>query len=244
MPTDVISRRLGGHGVKPLLLVLPLVCASPAAAQLSGSLSFRSDDRFRGHSLSEGRPTLSLDLSYDHPSGIYFDLAVRGVASRYSGPQLLSVEENFGFARRIRPEMSIDLGVTNADYTTYYNGRRAAHYQEYYVGLTTKRLSAHIHYSPKYFGLPASTLYGDVDGAVPLTGKLRLTGHVGVLRQLTGATLGVTGRTHYDYRIGTALALGPFDMSLDWTGGGPGGDYYDGRIHSRDALVVGVGFSF
>jgi len=79
-----------GRGAKTLLLAVAFGCASPAAAQLSGSLSFRTDDRFRGHSLSQGQPTLALDLSYDHPSGLYLDVVVRGVATHHAGPQLLA----------------------------------------------------------------------------------------------------------------------------------------------------------
>jgi uncharacterized protein (TIGR02001 family) len=226
------------------VLAVALGCATPAAAQFSGSLSVRSDDRFRGHSLSQGRPTIALDLSYDHPSGFYANILLRSMLAHRSGPELLSVEENIGFAREIHPNLSIDVGAINLDYTKYYNGIRRAHYQEYYAGIITRRFSAHIHYSPRYFGLPAETLYGDVDGAIPLTEKWRLTGHVGVMRQVGGATLGLTGRTHYDYRIGAAVRCGPIDLLVEWTGGGPGHDYYAHEIHSRNALVVGANLSF
>jgi uncharacterized protein (TIGR02001 family) len=222
-----------------------LGCATPAAAQFSGSLAIHSQDRFRGHAVSQGRPTMALDLSYDHPSGVYVDVIIRGVLARHEGPKLLAVEENIGFAKQIRADMSFDLGMTNSDYSKYYNGFRTAHYQEYYVGILTKRISAHLHYSPKYFGIPNyPTLYGDIDGAIPLTDKWRLTGHVGVLQQVGGRTLGPTGRTHYDYRIGGAVRLGAFDFLLEWTGGGPGKTYYDHRLHSKNALVAGLTYTF
>lgn len=227
------------------MLAVALGCATPAAAQFSGSVSIRSEDRFRGHSVSQGRPTLALDLSYDHPSGLYADVIVRGVLAHHDGPELLAVEENVGFAKQLRANLSIDVGLTNSDYSKYYNGLRTAHYQEYYVGIVTKRVSAHIHYSPKYFGLhDYATLYGDIDGAIPLTEKWRLTGHAGVLRQVGGRTLGPTGRTHYDYRIGAAVRVGAFDLLVEWTGGSPGRDYYNGHLHSKNALVAGATFTF
>ena len=227
------------------MLAVVLACATPAAAQFSGGLSIRSDDRFRGRSLSQGRPTMALNLSYDHPTGLYLDVVVRGMLSRHSGPELLSVEENIGFAKQIRPNLSIDLGVTNSDYTRYYNGMRTAHYQEFYVVVITKEISAHLHYSPKYFGIDNyPTLYGGLDGAVPVTDKWRLTGHVGVLQQVGGRTLGTTGRTHFDYRMGGAVRCGPIDLLVEWTGGGPGRDYYAGKFHSKNALVVGANLTF
>jgi uncharacterized protein (TIGR02001 family) len=227
------------------VLAVALGWATPAAAQFSGSLSIRSEDRLRGHAVSQGRPTMALDLSYDHPSGFYVDLIVRGVLARHEGPKLLAVEENFGFTKQIRPDLSLDIGLTNSDYSKYYNGLRTAHYQEYYVGIVAKRLSAHLHYSPKYFGLhDYPTLYGDIDGALPLTDKWRLTGHVGVMQQVGGPTLGTTGRTHYDYRLGGAVRLGAFDLLVEWTGGGPGKTYYDHHLHSKNALVAGATFIF
>jgi uncharacterized protein (TIGR02001 family) len=227
------------------VLAAALGWATPAAAQFSGSLSIRSQDRFRGQAVSQGRPTIALDLSYDHPSGFYVDVIVRGVLARHADPELLAVEENVGFAKEFRPNMSVDVGLTNSDYSKYYNGFRTAHYQEYYVGIVTKQVSAHVHYSPRYFGLhDYATLYGDVDGAVPLTEKWRLTGHVGVMQQVGGPTLGISGRTHYDYRIGGAVRVGAFDFLVEWTGGGPGRTYYDGRFHSKNALVAGATFTF
>jgi uncharacterized protein (TIGR02001 family) len=226
------------------VLAVALGCATPAAAQFSGSLSISSDDRFRGHSLSQGRPTVALGLSYDHVSGLYFNLLVRGVLARHTEPELLSVEENIGFARQVSPHLSIDVGAINLDYTKYYNGLRTAHYQEYYAGIIAKGISAHVHYSPRYFGWHAATIYGDVDGALALTGRWRLTGHVGLLHQLSGATIGTNGRTNYDYRIGTAVRCGAVDFQLEWTGGGRGHDYYANEVHSRDALVAGATLSF
>jgi uncharacterized protein (TIGR02001 family) len=245
LPTGAISLRHRGAIAIPLLLAAMLGCATPAAAQFSGSLAIRTDDRFRGRSLSQGRPTMALNLSYDHPTGLYLDVVVRGMLARHEGPQLLSVEENFGFAKQIRPNLSIDVGVTNSDYTKYYNGLRSAHYQEFYVGVITKEISAHLHYSPRYFGIDDySTLYGGLDGAVPLTERWRLTAHVGVLQQVGGRTLGTSGRTHFDYRLGAAVRFGPIDLLVEWTGGGPGRDFYAHKYHSKNAVVAGANLSF
>ena len=229
---------------RPLVLAVALGCATPAAAQFSGSLSIRSEDRLRGHSVSEGRPTMALDLSYDHPSGFYLDVIVRGVLARHEAPRLLAAEENFGFAKQLRSNLSIDIGLTNSDYSKYYNGLRTAHYQEYYVGIITKQLAAHIHYSPRYFGLRVATLYGDVDGAIPLNEKWRLTAHLGVMWQLSGDTPANIGRTHYDYRVGAAVRCGAVDLFAEWTGGGPDHDYYAHEVHSRNALVAGATLTF
>jgi len=48
-----------------------LAFSGASNAQFGASLGVESDARFRGISLSGGRPDLRLSLSYDHASGVY-----------------------------------------------------------------------------------------------------------------------------------------------------------------------------
>src|SRR5215468_4243490 len=59
--------RLGLAGAS--IVIAAALHAAPARAQVGVSLSADSDHRFRGVSLSDGRPVVSLSLSYDHDSG-------------------------------------------------------------------------------------------------------------------------------------------------------------------------------
>src|SRR5436190_194451 len=62
-----------------------LLTASPATAQAGVAVSIFSDDRFRGYSLSDGRPVGILDLSYDAANGLYGALSGSVVATRHDG---------------------------------------------------------------------------------------------------------------------------------------------------------------
>ena len=48
-----------------------LCTASDAHAEFGGSVSLNSDARYRGHSMSDEQPALSVDANYDDPSGVY-----------------------------------------------------------------------------------------------------------------------------------------------------------------------------
>lgn len=217
---------------------------APAAAQLGGSISFQTDDYFRGYSLSEGRPVATLDLAYDDDSGLYLAVAATGVATHHSGVKLLGFNENIGFARKIGTGPAIDVGFTNTNYNDYYSGGTKADYREVYAGLITDHISAHIHYSPHYFRSGVSTLYVDADGVLRPLPLWRLTGHVGVLTQLDGPRAPGEAHTHYDWKLGVGRRLGPFDLQLAWTDGTPGPDYYAGEPHHRGTFIFGISYAF
>ncbi|WP_019833524.1 TorF family putative porin [Sphingomonas sp. PR090111-T3T-6A] len=225
-------------------MLLAAGAATPAAAQLGGTISFQTDDYFRGYSLSEGRPVATLDLAYDDASGLYLAGAATGVATRHSGVKLLGFSENIGFARKIGTGPVIDVGFTNTNYEEYYSGGTTADYREVYAGLITDHLAAHVHYSPHYFRGGVSTLYVDTDGVLRPFPFWRLTGHFGVLTQLDGPRAPGEPHTHYDWKLGAGRRLGPLDLQLAWTDGSPGPDYYAGEPRHRGTLVFGMSYAF
>lgn len=218
--------------------------ATPACAQLGGSISFQTDDYFRGYSLSEGRPVATLNLSYDAPSGLYGTGTVTAVATRQSGIKLLGFQENVGFARRIAAGPIIDVGFTNASYSEYYSGGRDADYREVYAGLITDHIATHLHYAPHYFRGGISTLYVEADGVLHPLRLWRLTGHIGVLKQLDGPHMRYDRHPHYDWRLGLGRRVGPFDLQLAWADGAPGPDYYAGERHRRGAITFAISYAF
>ncbi len=224
---------------------LALLCgATPAAAQLAGSVSIQSDDRFRGRSLSEGRPVATLDLSYDMAAGFYLGGAVTAVATRHDGVRVLGFQENAGYAWKTAAGPVIDLGVANANYTEYFSGGTSADYTELYAGLITGPIASHIHFSPNYFRHGVSTVYLETDGAARIAPRWRLNGHVGLLVQTGGPLAAMSRRSHYDWRVGIAHQIGRFNLQASWSGGGPDRDYYASDTHSRDAFVFGLTCAF
>ena len=220
--------------------------AFPAAAraQVAGSINLETDYRLRGYSLSAGRPTATAQIGYDHRSGLYVNAAATGVARR-DEPALLGHQVNAGFARQLGPTWSIDAGLLRSDYRPRYRGGPALHYTEAYVGLTVRRITARLSYSPHYFYKDTETLYGEVGAAVQPSPKWRLNAHVGALVYLrTPAYYYTKPPTKYDWRLGASRQFGQFEVHAALSGGWPGKEYYGGKPRDRTALTAGASWNF
>jgi uncharacterized protein (TIGR02001 family) len=226
-----------------LLISAGISLAGTAQAQVAGSISIESDYRFRGRSLSSGQPVATASLDYDDASGFFIDGSITGVLGG-DRPGLLGVQGNIGYATRLSSKLSMDVGVLRSQYTPSYTGDRATHYTELYLGIIRRSLSSRVYFSPDYFRGGASTLYGEIEGAIEPAKDWHLTAHVGGLIYLNRPTPYANWRNQHDWRVGVSRQLGAFDVHLNLSGGGPGHDYYSGRPRRRTALVVGATRSF
>jgi len=222
------------------LLPLALCCAeTPAAAEIGASVSVSSQARFRGYSLSSGRPVAALALSYDDAGGFYAGGSATAVATAHSGARFLGVQGNVGYARRLESGATLDVGVDRSEYSEYFSAGRNAGYTEVYVGLITPNVSSHIYYSPNYFGFGYSTFYGEIDGILRPSPNWRLNAHIGTIVRTDGER-----KPGYDWRLGISTQTGGVDWQLALSGGGPKPDFYNERRHSRTALSVGATYAF
>ena len=246
------ARRACAHRLEPaawaapllptLVILLALLAASPARAQFAGRVSLMSDDRFRGRSLSQGRPALSLDLSYDAAGG-YAGVTATGVDTAHSGVEWLGGQVYAGYVRTLAPGRALDLGLTHSSYSEYYGRGGGAAYTEAYFGLIAEHVSSHLYYSPDYFGHGAATLYGEVDGVISPAPRWRATAHLGLLERVGGRPGAIRGG-EYDWRLGLGTTVRGFEAQLAWTGLGPRSDYYGGREEGREALVFVLARNF
>jgi uncharacterized protein (TIGR02001 family) len=230
--------------IRSILFAAALSFTSPAAAQIGASVSIFSDDRFRGYSLSGGRPVGVFDLSYDAPNGVYAALSGSAVATRDEGLQPLGLQLNGGYAKRLSSGLTVDVGVVHSNYSRYSNRIARPSYTELYAGLAGKILSSRISLSPDYLKPDAWTVYGEVDANVPAGKKLRVTGHVGLLTPLDRSGYsGDTLRPELDWRLGLARDLGPVTLSVAWTGISRNRDLDQERSYGRHALIFGITYA-
>ena len=225
-------------------MALAALAPARAAAEVRTTVAIASDQRFRGRSVSEGRPTASLDVSYDAPGGAYVGVTGTLVAARHDGVRPLTVQEYAGYVTRLPAGPSLDLGVTHANYSEYYGGRRAAQYTELYAGVITQRLASHVYYSPDYFGHGYATVYGELDTAVRPARGWRLSAHAGVLTIVSGRAPADYRPTQYDWRLGLATSLRSVEVEFSWSGAGPDRDYYDGEPRPRSGPSLRLSRSF
>ncbi len=227
-------------GSGALALTLLLSVGAPARAQVGLSATVESNDILRGLSLSDGRPTLSLSLSYDDPTGVYGGLTLSGVDTRRAGPRPLGYVAYAGYAGRLNAGASWEVGVTHSDVSVYLDRKYAASYTEIYGGFTKGDLSVHLFYSPKYIGENASTLYLDVDGSYHPADHWRLFGHVGVLTPLASGGPLYDDRARLDLRAGVAREFRHFELHLAGVASAPAAVYPLEHRQARASLVVGA----
>ena len=225
-----------------VLTMLPLYLSTPAKAQISVSTSLESDYRFRGISLSNGRPALTASIAYDDSSGAYLGASAIAQDTAHAGVQMLGYVEYIGFATPKRGGVALDFGVNNETLTAYADREYVLRYTEAYVGLTSSNISAHVYYSPNYFRAGASTLYADVDGAFRPAAHWRLFGHVGVLTPTGPADVQTNRRERYDLRAGVAREFQRSEVDLAWTATSP--SPLNQTLPSRGALVVSASYFF
>jgi uncharacterized protein (TIGR02001 family) len=214
-----------------------------------------SDYRFRGLSLSNGRPVLGLGFAYDHPSGAYAGATALGQDTADHGLRMLGYMEYGGYAFRLNATgPSLDVGVDNETFTEYVSGREyPLAYSEVYAGASFAGLSSHVYYSPNYFRSGASIVYASVEAAYRPKDNWSLTAHGGVATPI-GPYVGINGRERYDLRLGVSRKFRNIEAHVAWTGYWPtpstaGAAVYrptDSRavVPSRPAFVVGASVGF
>jgi len=209
-------------GVAFFLLALP-TCAG---AQVGISASLASDARLRGLSLTDDSAALALNLSYDHPSGVYAGGGLLGRAGfaaddRSGDHRYVGHNEYLGFTGPLGSDRSWDVGVSNLAYTIDYEHRVTLHYTEAYVGIVQGDVSAHVYFAPDYPRQGVNSAYVDLNASHRFANVWRLTGHMGAHERLGGTPQRDGRRWRMDTQLGVAREFGKAEIDLAWAASGP-----------------------
>jgi uncharacterized protein (TIGR02001 family) len=189
------------------ITLLLTFATGPLCAQVSGAVSLWSDQRYRGVSLSNGRPQLQLGLNYDAPGGYYLSglLAATptgeaNTVAVLNAGRLWPISSDKGYA--------LELG---GNYT-HHGAYSGAAYGEAYVGLIANRMNARLYYAPRYLGRSNRSVYAELEGNLPLghDNRWSLTQHIGWLHGGAGRS----GGDRTDVKLGVNLHLSEGDLSL------------------------------
>ena len=215
--TPIRRRLIESLGSHRSLALWFLFVSVDVFAQFSGSASLLSDYRFRGISLSHNRPAAQIALAYDDASGWYggaFASTVRLGDSDSTARELQTVSF-VGYARRTPSGLSWEAG---ADYSVV-TGNQSYSYPQVYAGVAFENVSARLYYAPRYFGLDADAIYGEINASHQLLDRVRLIAHGGALWNNSENSYNrQPDHRVFDGSVGVALDLDPFNVRLAWVG--------------------------
>ena len=219
-----------------LVLLVLLLPATQAVAQLTGNLALLSDNRYRGVSLSDRKPALQADIAYDHTSGLYAGAVVSTV--RIEGADSRLSEEGYaGFAYPLSRHVSFDTGAARLFYP-YSELHGSYDYSEVYAGVSVDNVHVRLHYSDRYYGRDVEAWYGEINSSLRLTDALSLIAHIGYLgRYGQSAYPGSPPSSQWDGKLGLATEF----LGLTWELSVVGTDVPDDRCGSSSrACAPGV----
>ena len=242
-----LRKRLAARQVKLLSLfvsVVSLFVAHPASAEISSEIELKSDDRFRGRSLSGGEPVIDADVSIDTNSGIYAGASVTVTLSGKSRAGLQGVDAYVGFAKRINKDVTIDVGVAAYAFTQRYSGNFDDRYAELYAGASSGGFAAYLHYTPSYFGKSVPVLYADLNFTRRVGADFTVKAHVGLLAQTSGPPRLADRKTRYDTRLAMSHPLLGLEAEAAWVYAGRDDLYFDGPWAGNSAIVFSISKHF
>ncbi len=238
---------LTGAGVRAasfLSFAVVLAGLAPLArAQVAASASVASDYRYRGVTISDARPAVSLDLAYDTAVGVYAGASMIAANAPEVGPRVAGALADVGYARRVGGGFTLDAGINHASFFRYGYGGGSTDTTEAYAGVIRGPLRVYAYYAPHYFAPGLKTLYLSIDGAVHPAKRLRLFGHIGVLDPIS-APIAAEGEVRYDARAGVAAEFRGGEVQLAWTTRTGGAIGPPGAPPRRDALLLGASWFF
>ena len=220
----------------PLALVGLGLPHDRAGAQATVEIELQSDYRTRGYSLSDERPVATVNLGYDDASGFYLGGSLTGSWMREQ-PRLLAARGYAGYAVRLNRGLAADAGIIQTHFGPSNPFGRAIDYTEFYAGVSSASISAHVFYSPDYYGTGHGTLYGQIEGNAELAPALMVNVHLGHLEYLDQPTY-YRYPSRQDWRVTAVRSVGRTSVSLALSGRLVHGDNRD------TALVAGIARSF
>jgi uncharacterized protein (TIGR02001 family) len=228
--------------LRATLMILLLVAANGAFAQVSGNATLVSDYRYRGVSLSQGKPEAQVDVGYDSSNGWYAGALASGVKLGYTDTEQFVAYA--GYAGKFLSELNWEVGASDV----HFAGKSEYNYVEEFAGLTSDHFNARIYLSPSYFDQETRTIYAELNAVYPFQDHFQLLAHIGLLHPLTG-TVGSPSSSEvasrYDGRVGVNAKVADWNVQLAWVAlqkRSTQFHYYDDR--NPHAIVLSVSYSF
>lgn len=171
-----------------------------------------SDYRFRGNSLSEGKPALQANVAYDGKSGWYAGQFAS--IAELDRPSIRTQANTYlGYAQRLNAGDSWDLG---ASYTSYpSNGRY--NYGEIFLGITTEQFATKLFVSPDYLGSRERLFYLEANASKSLDKRTNLIGRIAYQRAIFNEkSLYAMQASGFDGQLSVQTRYESWSLQMSW----------------------------
>jgi len=221
-------------------MLLFLVGLNTAHAQISGNATIVSDYRYRGVSLSQGKPEAQVDVDYDSSNGWYAGMLASGVKLGYTESEQYVAYA--GYSGKFLSGLNWEAGASNVRFA----GKPEYNYIEEFVGLTSDHFNGRIYFSPSYFDQETRSIYAELNAAYSLQDNFQLLAHIGLLHYLTISDESTSETaSRYDGRIGVNTKVADWNIQLAWVAlqrRSTQYPHYDDR--NPHTVVLSVSYSF
>ncbi|EAR60305.1 TorF family putative porin [Neptuniibacter caesariensis] len=190
-------------------LALAATMGNAYAAEVSGTVSFTNDYRFRGISQSAGDAAVQGSLDVGFENGIYAGIWGSNVDFGSGEDANLEIDYYLGYGGDINDDLSYDI---NFSYYTYPGNDTADYdYSEIIAGLYYGDLGLTFAYSNDFFNTSESAKYVALDYSYGITEEVSLDLHAG---HSFGEYWGSSDISDYsDYSIGVSGSYSGLDLS-------------------------------
>lgn len=172
---------------------------------------------FRGESISDNDPALSLSLSLDGDSG-WFAGASASVAAGNSDLRMTYASQYAGYAIR-SGSTSLEAGLIHRTYDRIVDADYRKDFFEFYAGLTHKSIKARIYVSPDYRRKSRASYYGEINARLVAIDSWGLDGHAGMslipVEEQPGQT---SWHSYQDWRLQISRPVGKLFLSAGVAG--------------------------
>jgi uncharacterized protein (TIGR02001 family) len=185
-----------------------LALASPAVADVTGSVAALSDYRFRGVSLSDNEPALQARIDWARTNGWSAGaLASTVQLDAFGGGSGLILQPYAGYSAVLgRLDWSWSAGVVGYLFSDT-GTRRPLDYVEAFARFGGEHVRLGFYLSNSYFGTGAASAYFDLSVSHPLSDRLTVFAHAGGL---------VTGAANYSYSNYGHTQQGDAKLGVIW----------------------------
>ena len=187
------------------------------AAQVTGNVALLSDYRFRGESLTEGRPALQASVNYDHSSGLFAGGLVSNVRI---DPDVIGLGAQVygGYSHPISEHAALEAGVVTYVFPQPSSGP-TYNYTEAFIGGSLDKVTSRLYYTNSYFGGGAGT-YLELNASRALTDHISVVGHLGYLYLSEPREPGTSMQRHgtVDFLAGVTAEVQGFTFGLSIVG--------------------------